>query len=81
MKTWYYAVCDKHKSMCCMFVTNPLCTKTYLEKDSRDIQAWMELHYGCDLRLVHHDEDLEPLLGVYESTDKFWEDIRLKKKL
>jgi hypothetical protein len=79
MKTFYHAVCDKHKSMCCIFVNDPIRTKELLEEDADDIKAWLELHYGCDLRLVHHEEDLEPLLGVYESTDEFWEKIRLKK--
>lgn len=52
--------------MCHIFVTNPLCTQVYLKDKSKDIQAWLGLHYGCQLRLVHRDEDLEPLLGNYE---------------
>lgn len=80
MKTWYHAVCDKHKSHCEIFVTNPLCTYAYLKDESPDIQAWLELHYGCNLRLIHHECDLEPILGVYESTDPFWNDMRIKKE-
>ena len=59
MKTWYHAVCDKHKEICDIFVNNPIYTATILGDKSVDIQAWLSIHYNCKLRLVHHDEDLE----------------------
>jgi hypothetical protein len=73
MKTWYKAVCDQHKEACDIFVTNPLCTYGYLKDNSKDIQAWLELHYGCNLRLVHHDEDLDFLFdNKYTIIDDGW---------
>jgi len=66
MKTWYRAVCDAHKSMCHVLVSNPSWGATLLGEHDEDIQAWLTLHYGCNLRLIHHDEDLDKVLGVYE---------------
>ncbi len=66
MKTWYRAVCDTHKSMCHVVVSNPELTKYYLGKDNELITNWLGLHYGCSLRFVHSDEELDNLLGVYE---------------
>jgi hypothetical protein len=65
MKTWYRAVCDEHKEMCDIIVSNPTCGEAYLGKHSETIQTWLEMHSNCNLRLVHRDEELEPLLGVY----------------
>lgn len=59
MKTWYRAVCDEHKEACIVFVTNPTCTFGYLAHHDMDIQAWLTLHYGCNLRFVHNDKDLD----------------------
>ncbi len=73
MKTWYIAVCDECKESCYVMVTNPICTATYLgdEKRSRVIQAWLTKHYGCSLRLIHSDEDLDKLWDTYNHTDIF----------
>jgi len=65
MKTWYRAVCDTHKEMCHVMVNNPICSFTYLEEDSDIIDTFLSNHYGCSLRLVHHDEDLEKLYDEY----------------
>lgn len=72
MKTWYKAVCDEHKEMCDILVSNPTCGAAYLGKDSEIIQAWLELHSNCHLRLVHRDDDLELLLGVYIDAISSW---------
>ena len=61
MKTWYLAVCDEHKEKCRVMVSNPLCTHAYLADKSEMIQTWLELHYGCNLRLVHLDTELEKI--------------------
>jgi len=61
MKTWYYATCDKHKEYCAVLVSNPSCGATLLSSKDEIIQAWLELHYGCDLRLIHRDEDLDKI--------------------
>ena len=66
MKTWYRAVCDEHKEMCTVMVSNPKCTEHYLGKNNKEIQAWLERHSNCNLKLVHRDEDLEKLLGNYK---------------
>ena len=65
MKTWYRAVCDEHKEMCDIIVNNPICGAAYLGEDAETIDVWLSMHRNCKLRLVHSDEDLEPLLGVY----------------
>lgn len=59
MKTWYKAVCDEHREMCDVIVNNPLCTEHLLGKHTEDIHQWLSLHYGCKLRLIHFDEDIE----------------------
>ena len=59
MKTWYRAVCDEHKEICDVFVSNPIYTGIVLADKNEDISQWMQLHYNCKLRLIHHDEDLE----------------------
>ena len=66
VKTWYRAVCDEHESMCHIFVNNPKCTMSYLGDDSEDIHQWLILHYGCKLRLIHRDEELDEVLGTYD---------------
>ena len=66
MKTWYRAVCDEHKEMCHVLVSNPSCGAHYLKEKDAGIQAWLELHSNCKLRLVHRDDELEQLLGNYK---------------
>lgn len=71
MKTWYRAVCDEHKSMCHVLVNgNWNMCPVYLEDDSKKISEWLIEHYGCALRLIHRDEDLDEVLGVYEDLKK-----------
>ena len=70
MKTWYRAVCDKHQEMCHVLVSNPSCGAHYLKDHDRESQKWLTDHSNCELRLVHRDEDLEPILGVYEDFPK-----------
>jgi hypothetical protein len=64
MKTWYKAVCDKHQEMIDIFVNNVACTHTYLMDKDELINAWLQLHYGCELRLIHHDQDLDELFSA-----------------
>jgi len=78
MKTWYRAVCDKHKEMCHVLVSNPTCGAHYLAGNDKDIQAWLELHSSCDLRMVHRDDQLELLLGVYIDCPRLQNKIRDK---
>ena len=71
MKTWYKAVCDEHKEMIDIFVSNIKCTATYLEDHDELINSWLQLHYGCKLRLVHLDTDLDELFDAgYECVKK-----------
>jgi len=70
MKTWYRAVCDEHKEMCHILVSNPSCGAHYLKQHDKEIQKWLTDHSNCELRLVHRDENLEPILGVYEDFPK-----------
>lgn len=59
MKTWYKAVCDDHKEMTDIFVNNIECTYAYLLDRDKVINDWLQLHYGCKLRMIHHDLDLD----------------------
>jgi hypothetical protein len=73
MKIWYRAVCDTHKEACHIFVNNPLCTYDYLADHAQEIQDFLRAHYGCNLRLIHHDCDLEKLWEEnYFVWDKAW---------
>lgn len=64
MKTWYKAVCDRCGEAIDLFVNNPTCTKHYLSDNDAKIQAWLTRHYGCELRMVWRDGQM----------DKLWED-------
>jgi len=59
MKTWYKAVCDEHKEMIDIFVNNVATTHHYLLDRDDDINAWLQLHYGCKLRLIYLDTELD----------------------
>jgi hypothetical protein len=59
MKTWYKAVCDEHKEMLDIFVDSVECTHAYLLDKDETIYTWLQLHYGCKLRLIHHDLDMD----------------------
>lgn len=59
MKTWYKAVCDDHKEMLDIFVNNVATTHHYLLDKDETINTWLQLHYGCSLRLIHHDLDMD----------------------
>lgn len=63
MKTWYKAVCDEHKEMLDIFVNNVATTHHYLLDDDTTINAWLQLHYGCQLRLIHNDLDMDECFG------------------
>ena len=65
MKIWYRAVCDTHKEMCHVLVSNPTCSAHYLGEYDKEIQKWLKDHSNCSLRLIHQEEDENPLLGVY----------------
>lgn len=61
MHVWYKAVCDEHKEMCDVIVNNPQRTFHFLGDDdtTSHINMWLEKHYGCNLRLIHRDEQLD----------------------
>lgn len=59
MKVWYKAVCDEHKEMIDMFVNNIATTYHYLLEKDNTINTWFQLHYGCKLRLIHNDLDMD----------------------
>lgn len=59
MKIWYSAVCDEHKELCDIVVDNPCRSAYYLIKYNDDIQAWLDLHRCCSLRLIRDDEEFD----------------------
>ena len=61
MKVWYRAVCDKCGEATDVMVSNPSCTQHYLGEKDALIQAWLSKHYGCELRMIWRDDQLEML--------------------
>lgn len=61
MKLWLRAICDKHGEGIHFFVSNPSCTSAYLSDYNKEIQAWLEEHSVCGLRIVGTDEQLDQL--------------------
>lgn len=66
MKTWYKAVCDEHKEMINFFTNNIQTSYHYFygpngeAKGSEElINSWFQTHYGCKLRMIHLDTDLD----------------------
>ncbi len=66
MKVWYKAVCDQHKEMIDIFVNNVETTYHYLHGKQGEhkhldslINTWLQTHYGCILRLIHNDVDMD----------------------
>lgn len=60
MHIWYRAVCDEHKEMIYVLVNNPERTKHYLNGNrSATINTWLEKHYGCELRMIHRDDQID----------------------
>lgn len=59
MKYWYQAVCDVHKEFTDVMVNNPSVTNHYLGDKSGGIQKWLTDHYGCELRLIWRDDQLD----------------------
>lgn len=66
LKVWYKAVCDKHKEMIDIFVSNVATTYHYFhgpqgERSHEDmlINDWLAKHYDCSLRLIHNDIDMD----------------------
>lgn len=56
-----------------IFVNNISCTEAYLMKYDRQIGLFMIKHWGCDLKLIHSDEDLDKLWELgFENRDIDW---------
>ena len=66
MKVWYRAVCDEHQEMTCIMVDAPIRTMIYLKEQNDLIYSWLQLHYGCNLRLVWRDDQLDELWNDYK---------------
>ncbi len=59
MHEWYKAVCDNHGEMIDLFVDNPTNTAHYLAENDVAMQIWLTLHWKCNLRLIHRDDELD----------------------
>ena len=66
MKTFCIAICDKCGIGRCIFVSNPTCTKNYLEDQDADIQKFVETHIHCSL-------DGMRFIATESQLDKLWE--------
>jgi len=63
MKTWYSAICRKCGEGEQIFVSNPSCTMAYLGEKDKEIQAFLERHFGCELELIWRDDQLDALFN------------------
>ena len=60
MVEWYDVVCDEHKEFAGLIAcTNYHTTFLYHEKNSLLLCSFFNKHYGCKLRLIHLDTDLD----------------------
>ena len=50
--------------------STPTCGAQDLGEYDPEIQGWLQAHSSCQLRLVHSDEEMEPLLGEYKDLPK-----------
>lgn len=55
MKTWWHAVCDEHKEFVDCVVNNPVATVHYLNDKTDVINAFLNEHWSCKLKLRHTD--------------------------
>jgi len=68
MHTHYKAVCDEHGEAIDLLVRSNSSTiartNHWYEKKDQPITRWLEAHSGCELRLIHRDEDLDKLWAI-----------------
>lgn len=64
--TWYRAVCDEHKVFIDVMVNDPLRSAWLLGAHATQIKRWLIEHYGCELRLVWRDDQLDPLWETHK---------------
>ena len=69
----YQVVCDDCKEFCDIIGNMHYHVTFVYEEDNADlINAFLNKHYGCKLRLIHLDTDLEFLFNNnYEQVDRF----------
>lgn len=74
MHTHYRAVCDSHKEACNLIVNKNWNIAFDFYKDhSKEISEFLTKHYGCDLRMIHNDFDLDFLFeNNYKIIDHDW---------
>ena len=62
---WYRCVCDEHKEAMTMFVKSVSYTYIMLIDKDQQIFDFHRNHYGCNLRLVHRDDEMDLLWDEY----------------
>lgn len=67
MKTWYRAVCDSCRAMCHVLVNGNHRSIHGEYLDTETVSQFLATHYGCELRLVWRDDQLDADDG------KIWE--------
>lgn len=68
MTTWFYAVCDVHRVRCPVVVTfNDRLSKSCTDEDAQKRTAdFLNEHGGCELRLIHRDDQLDNVEGYQD---------------
>jgi hypothetical protein len=64
-KEWYRCVCDEHKEAKTFFVKSVSYTAHMLMDQDQEIFDFLREHYGCNLRMVHRDDELDALWDTY----------------
>lgn len=62
MHTYYRAVCDKCGESCDLFCTSTFHFKgDFYNSNEIEIHDWLDRHYGCELRLIWRDDQMDEL--------------------
>jgi multimeric flavodoxin WrbA len=73
-KYWYIVKCDKCMEAKTCFVNDPTTSEAYLGEYSSQIRRFLDKHYGCDLKIIHRDDQLDQLWEEgYQHSDLNWE--------
>ena len=57
----YITICDKCGEGKEIYVNNPSRTARMLYEQDSAISKFLEKHYGCELRLIHRDDQIDQL--------------------
>lgn len=72
-KYWYVVKCDTCMEAKKCFVNDPSTSEAYLGEYSSQIRRFLDKHYGCELKIIHRDDQLDKLWEEgFEVKDLWW---------